>query len=147
MDPSVDLDTRIQMVARQLRRLFEAITPIRRATMFDEHSSPEMAEGLRRSRTFRRNHVAAAFIGEVGRGAEDRILLDALDLATSWQSWYYLRLNLGRSAGAAEKVIILSMHQILTGGRPATAAPQAAPASPAAAARAGSGRAKRSRSS
>jgi len=102
-------------MARQLRKLFEALTPIRRATLFDEHSSPEMADGLRAGREVRRNHVAQAFGTEISaRGSEGKVLLDALDTATAWQSWYYLRNGLGRSAVATEKVLSLTLHNLLT---------------------------------
>lgn len=121
VNPKADLDERIALVARQLRKLFEAVTPIRRATMFDEHSSPDMAEGLRRSRLVRRNHVAQAFAAEIAkRSSEGRTVLDALDTTTAWQSWHYKRTSLDRSAGAAEKILILTLHDLLQ-TRPARA--------------------------
>ncbi len=104
---------RIEILARQLRRLFEAITPIRRATVFDAQNSNEMADGLRRSRAIRRAHVAAAFAPEIAVDNEARTLVDALDQATSWQAWHYVRLNLGRSAQSAEKGLILSLQRLL----------------------------------
>jgi TetR/AcrR family transcriptional regulator, regulator of autoinduction and epiphytic fitness len=113
VDIKADLDERIRVIARQLRKLFEAVTPIRRATLFDEHSSPEMADGLRSSRLVRRNHVAQAFAKELGKRSEGRVLLDALDSTTSWQSWHYMRTSLDRSAGAAEKILMLSLHDLL----------------------------------
>jgi AcrR family transcriptional regulator len=114
LDPRIDLDERVRLVARQLRRLFEAITPIRRATMLDEHSSAEMAEGLRSSQLLRRNHLAQIFASEIGRRkGEGRTLLDALDAATSWPTWHYVRTTLDRTPLAAEKVVILSLQDIL----------------------------------
>lgn len=115
VDPKLPLEERIQLTARQYRRLFEAITPIRLATMFDQHDSPEMSEGLRKARTQRREHIAATFAVELGRRSEDgRALLDTLDLMTSWDSWNYLRSSLGRSAGAAEKVVMLMLNDLFT---------------------------------
>ena len=116
VDQKADLDDRIRVVARQCRKLFEAVTPIRRAAMFDEQSSPEMAEGLRRARLVRRNFVTGAFGAELAkRSAEGRTLHDAIDAATSWESWYYTRSSLDRSAGAAEKILALTLHDLLTG--------------------------------
>ncbi len=107
IDPKLALVDRIQLVARQYRKLLEMLTPIRQATMFDQHESSEMAEGLRRARAMRRDHISEVFAPELGRRSEDgRSLLDALDLTTSWDSWNYLRSGLGRSPSAAEKVII-----------------------------------------
>ncbi len=117
VDPALALDERITLIARQCRKLFEAITPIRRATLFDEHASAEMAEGLRRSRMLRRHHVANAFAAEVKAHPDSgRSLLDAIDIACSWQTWHYLRDGIGRSPGAAEKVTVLMLRTILTPG-------------------------------
>ncbi|HLI15356.1 MAG TPA: TetR/AcrR family transcriptional regulator [Acidimicrobiales bacterium] len=116
VDPTLPLDERVAIVARQCRKLYEAITPIRRATLFDEHASPEMAKGLRRTRVLRRNHVASAFGPELAARADaGRSLLDALDLATAWQSWHYLRDGLSRSALASERVMVLTLQSLFTG--------------------------------
>jgi TetR/AcrR family transcriptional regulator of autoinduction and epiphytic fitness len=122
VDPKLPLDERIAQTARQYRKLFEAITPIRLATMFDQHDSPEMAEGLRQARAQRREHLAATFSAELGRRSEEgRTLLDALDLVTSWDTWNYLRSSLGRSAPAAEKVVMLMLNDLFTTRRAAPA--------------------------
>lgn len=122
VDPKLPLEERIQLTARQYRRLFEAITPMRLATMFDQHDSPEMAEGLRQARSRRREHLAGTFGVELGRRAEDgRALLDALDLMTSWDTWNYLRTNLNRSAAAAEKVVVLMLTDLFSPPRRAAA--------------------------
>ena len=113
IDSTLSLDERIATITRQLRRLFEAITPIRRATMFDEHSSLEMADGLRRSRAVRRNHLEQVFAPELGDNSAGRELLDAADVASSWQTWYYLRQGLGRPAAGAERILNYSLHQLL----------------------------------
>ena len=104
------LEERINVLARQTRRLFEAITPIRRATLFDENASLEMAEGLRRARSVRRAHLATTFAPELAKhNDQSRSILDAADVETSWQTWYYLRQALGRSAPAAERVVVLEL--------------------------------------
>ncbi len=122
IDVKLPLEERIQQTARQYRRLFEAITPMRLATMFDQHDSPEMAEGLRQARATRRDHLSATFAPEVARRSEDgRSFLDGLDLVTSWDSWNYLRTSLNRSAVASEKVVILMITDLFTPGRRAAA--------------------------
>lgn len=115
IDLTLPLPDRVGIVTRQLRQLFEAITPIRRATLFDEHSSPEMAEGLRRSRSIRRAYLEQAFAPELGTmGGDKRLVLDAIDVATSWQTWHSLRGGLGRSAAATERVVHLSLEELLS---------------------------------
>lgn len=114
LDPASDLEDRVHAVARQLRKLFEAVTPIRRATMFDEHNSSAMAEGLRSSHLVRRNHVTKSFAPEIARRKDEgRTLVDALDAATSWANWHYVRTILERTPLAAEKVLVLSMRDLL----------------------------------
>lgn len=122
VDAKLPLNERITQLARQYRKLLEVITPIRQATMFDQHESAEMAEGLRRARTIRREHVSAVFASELGRrsSSEDsKSLLDAVDLATSWESWNYMRSGLGRSPAAAEKVVVLVLSDLFGIRRPA----------------------------
>lgn len=124
VDAKLPLPERIQQVARQYRRLCEAITPIRQATMFDQQDSPEMIEGLRRSRAIRREHIAATFATELSRRSEDgKVLLDGVDVLTSWDTWNYLRAGLGRSPAAAEKVVVLLLTDLFArrpaGGRAA----------------------------
>lgn len=114
IDTRRDLPGRIETIASQCRRLFEALTPIRRATMFDEQSSPEMAEGIAFCTRTRRDHVIASFAPELrNAGAEARIVTDAVDLATSWPMWEYLRASLRRSPAAASRVLVASLRALL----------------------------------
>ena len=114
VDPDLSLAERINTVTRQLRRLFEAITPIRRATLFDEHTSNEIAQGLRHSRALRRSYLERAFAPELSLATGDRkVLLDAIDVATSWQTWHSVRNGLGRSANAAERVLSFTLLELL----------------------------------
>lgn len=126
IDARQPLADRITLVARQYRKLLEAITPIRQATMFDQHESAEMADGLRRARALRRDHISNAFAPELGRKTDDsRALLDAIDLVTAWESWNYLRTGLGRNATAAERVIVRMLSDLFGARRPATRAAKA----------------------
>ncbi len=126
VDARLPLESRIAAVARQYRKLLESVTPIRQATMFDQHESPEIAEGLRRARALRREHVAECFSTELARKSDDpKALLDAIDLVTAWESWNYLRTGLGRNATAAERVVIRALTDLLSSRRPTSRAPKA----------------------
>ena len=114
IEPENPLDDRIAAISRQFRRLFEAMTPIRRATLFDEYDSTEMAEGIRRTRLLRRAHLEETFAPELAKVAsENKVLLDAVDAATSWQSWHHLRHGMGRSVPAAERVMTFTLGELL----------------------------------
>ena len=127
VDTSTELEERSKLVARQLRKLFEAITPIRRATLLDEQQSPELAEELRKTRSFRRAHVTSTFAPELASLGDDKNLVDALDQATSWQGWNYLRNDLGRSVPACEKTLATSIERLLGAGAGAGAHAGATP--------------------
>jgi AcrR family transcriptional regulator len=114
IERSLPLATRIFQVVRQCRILFEAITPIRRATLFDESESLEMTEGLQRAQSVRRAFIEESFGPELARTSERRDdVLDAIDVATSWHSWYYLRQGLGRSVGDAEDIVEVQLRALL----------------------------------
>ncbi|HXZ83371.1 MAG TPA: TetR/AcrR family transcriptional regulator [Acidimicrobiales bacterium] len=114
VDARLALDERIQTIAGQCRRLFEILTPIRRATMFDEQSSPEMAQGIAFCTRTRRDHVIATFAPELRRaGAEERVLTDSIDFVTAWPTWEYLRAAVGRSPAAATRAIVASLQALL----------------------------------
>jgi AcrR family transcriptional regulator len=113
VEPTEDLETRISTIARQLRMRFEAVTPIRRATLFEEHSSAATGRGIGHYRVLRRNHVAMTFAPEIERGGGGRTLLDALDATTTWECWEYLRSGLGRSAATTEKTLVRMLQDLL----------------------------------
>lgn len=115
LDPAEDLEVRIHLLARQLRKLFEALAPMRRATVLDELRSPESEAGLQAFRLKRREHVARSFRPEIARrSGESRSLLDALDASTTWESWDYMRTRLARSVGVAERTLVLTLQELLS---------------------------------
>jgi hypothetical protein len=83
--------------------------------MFDEQSSPEMAEGIAYCTRTRRDHVIDTFAPELRRsGDATRVMTDAVDLVTSWPTWEYLRASLGRSPAAATRVMVASLKSLLS---------------------------------
>ena len=114
IDPALPLEERARQYARQCRRLFEAITPIRRAALMDESNHeampPDLAEIIHR----RREQLEATFASELSqRGAVSRDLVDATDAGSSWLTWYFLRYELGRSAPATERVFATTIVELL----------------------------------
>jgi TetR/AcrR family transcriptional regulator, regulator of autoinduction and epiphytic fitness len=112
---ALPIEDRIHHVVRQCRTLYEAITPIRRATLYDESEAPEMAEGLRRAQSARRALLDETFSPELARAERGRReLLDALDAVTSWHNWYYVRHSLGRTVHATEGIVSATVRALLT---------------------------------
>jgi AcrR family transcriptional regulator len=115
VDRALPVEDRILQAVRQLRKLFEAITPIRRATLFEENESSDMADGLARAREARRAFLEQSFSHELDRRAGDDLhnFVDTLDVTTAWNSWYYIRHSLGRPVAAAEAIVASQLRSIL----------------------------------
>jgi len=105
IDPGGPVDERVASVVQQRRSLFEALTPIRRATLLDEEMSPAIAEELEAARVLLRNQLALVFSGELTGVGGGEGFLDALDVVTSWQTWNFLRTSLHRDPEEASVVL------------------------------------------
>jgi TetR/AcrR family transcriptional regulator, regulator of autoinduction and epiphytic fitness len=106
IDPDLPLEERARLLARQCRRIFEAITPIRRAALFDENGTQDLPAGLVETLERRREQIAETFAPELAkRGSAQKDVLDGADAVSSWQTWYFLRSELGRSTAAAERIV------------------------------------------
>jgi AcrR family transcriptional regulator len=105
IDASLPVDARAKLFAHQCRLVFETITPIRRATLFDDFGSETLLAKRSRARDLRRNHLIATFPDLVGPNGTQPQSLDAADTATCWLAWNYQRESLLRSANAAETVV------------------------------------------
>jgi AcrR family transcriptional regulator len=118
IDATLPVEERIETFCRQVRRLFEAITPIRRSMLADDPISEELREGRRRAREIRIAQLSATFpeLNERSRAAKD--LLAAVDVVTSWPAWNYQRESLQRSAAASESIMAAMMTALLVGTTP-----------------------------
>ena len=104
--PDLAFEHRVERTVRQRYRLFEAITPVRRAAVRQAHRSNAIGDTLAESSRSLREHLAATFAPELAAaGAAAPDLLDALDLATSWEAWDRLRSGQGLTSTAARRVI------------------------------------------
>lgn len=113
IDPDTPVAERISVVTRQRQKLFEAITPMRRAALLDS-SSALVADGLRESRDLLRRRIADAFENEIHQaGAGGMVLLDALDVVTSWLTWNFLRSQLYRKPPEAARVVEKLIRRLL----------------------------------
>ncbi|MGC8463430.1 MAG: hypothetical protein ACP5P9_07165 [Acidimicrobiales bacterium] len=113
--PDRPIDARIAATCRRRRRLFEAITPVRHAAVLRSPRSTTVSALLAEGRQQLRAELAATFAPELDRlGAQRSVVLDAIDLAASWENWFILRARDGRSAATAERVARHSLNALLT---------------------------------
>ncbi len=111
---SLPLAERIDRTCRQRRRLFAAITPVRRAAFARVSEAPTIKEGLAASRAWLRRRLASTFEPEIlqaGDGGEQ--LLDALELAAGWEAWSTLR-DGSRTLAATEQVMAFTLTRLLS---------------------------------
>jgi AcrR family transcriptional regulator len=102
-----DVAARIAALVRLRSKLYEEIAPVRRVAIHLSHTRPIVVEQLAQAYAAARAQVADVFAPELSRADPRRrlLLLDALDLATSWTTWDTLRTNQGCSVDRTRKVI------------------------------------------
>jgi len=120
--PDGPLLRRVTATIRQRGALYDAIAPVRRAASLAAGNSPTLAGQLATSRRLLRSLLGRTFAPELDasgptQGASQRrMLLDALEVATSFETWDQLRRDSGRSPVGARKVIEMMVVHLLTSG-------------------------------
>jgi AcrR family transcriptional regulator len=123
VEPTLPVGERVVRVVRQRAVVFQAVAPVRRSAELLRHSSPTVAAELTRAREGLRAQLQSTFAPELEsrRPADARLLLDALEVATSWDTWDQLE-RLGRSAAACrrtmESLALAVLSRPPAGGRP-----------------------------
>jgi AcrR family transcriptional regulator len=106
VDPALPVDERIARVVRQRTRVFQAVAPVRRSAEQLKLSSPTLAAELERAGEWLRRELQATFTPELASRsrAEARLVLDALEVVTSWETWEQL-VRLGRTASMCRRTM------------------------------------------
>jgi hypothetical protein len=99
----------VEELVAQRATFFEAVTPVRRAALLSVHESPTIARNLARLDRLLRRQLAATFAALAGDA------LEALDVATSWDTWNRLRTAQGCSVERARRVMTALAHTITEG--------------------------------
>ena len=103
------LARRIEALVANRAEVFEAISPVRRLAVRLAPTSPPIREELDRFARFFRDQLAAIFVDEL----LDQELLDALDVATCWETWERLRAAQGLSSTRAASVMARTVTALL----------------------------------
>jgi AcrR family transcriptional regulator len=123
VESTLPVDERVARVVRQRTTVFQATAPVRRSAEHLTRSSPTVAAELTRGREWLRHQLEATFAFELEsrRPADARLLLDALEVATSWETWEQLD-RLGRSTSVCRRTMETLARAVLslppTGGTP-----------------------------
>lgn len=102
VDPAQPRARRIDAVVADRGRVFEWLTPFRRAALLHEPFSPALRAHRRDVLARNRQQLARTFAPELDglAPATRRELLAALDASLSWETWYQLR-----EAGHSERTV------------------------------------------
>jgi AcrR family transcriptional regulator len=105
---------RVEQLVAQRARIHEAITPIRRAALLQEHASPALAASRDRFMALGRSEVEAVFAPELAplAPADRRILAAALHAAAGWNCWDWSRTS-GLSVSAARQVMGTTLRALV----------------------------------
>jgi TetR/AcrR family transcriptional regulator, regulator of autoinduction and epiphytic fitness len=107
-------DVRIQVIARQRRRLFEAIGPALRASYARLPAKAALAEVLARHRRLLHLQLEVILKPEiVARGDQAPEALESLHVITGWQCWSALRFESGHSPTSAERITVFAVDRVL----------------------------------
>jgi AcrR family transcriptional regulator len=114
---------RVQALVQSRAEVFEAISPVRRLAVRLAPRSPSIRAELARAGGFFRDQVAAVFRPElrsaraqagITRSSAGRTtVLDALDVATSWETWERLRTGQRLSPTKAAEVMAFTVSALL----------------------------------
>ncbi len=106
---------RVHALVIERGRLYEEITPMRRAALRMAERSDLVAEQLADARVWLRDEIETVFAREIDRrsAAEGRDLLAAIDMATSWEAWNLLREHEDCSPARARRVTERILNRVL----------------------------------
>jgi AcrR family transcriptional regulator len=110
------LESRITELIVRRSRLFEEMTPVRRVAEQLRGRSPAIDERLAYARRLLRRQLEVLFAPELQAldAPARRDVLDALDAAASWQTWYLLRGDQKCSVARARAVMARTVRALLT---------------------------------
>jgi AcrR family transcriptional regulator len=119
LDGEGPLPVRINALVENRASIFETIAPVRRVAERLAASSATIADGLTRSHQLLRAQVREVFATELGHlpSGRRRDVLNAADVASSWEAWDQLRRRMGlsrlESARATRELLggILQPHE------------------------------------
>ena len=119
VDPTLPYEERLAAFLRIRARVFEYLSPVRRASLRLETSSAEISRRLRQAHQLARDSTLHAFAGEIaatppGRRAE---VVTAVDSITSWELWEFLRSRSKLSVKQASRIVERMVRALLLGGR------------------------------
>ena len=103
---------KLDEIVRRRAELFERIMPFRVAADVHRHTSPAITDRQRDFVQLQRSYLLDVLPSAI---AQDKVRLEALDLASSYEAWRRLRHEQQLSPADAERVMALTIRQLVSG--------------------------------
>jgi TetR/AcrR family transcriptional regulator of autoinduction and epiphytic fitness len=111
-DAAVPADATIEQLVEARAKLYEGITPVRRAALLSVHASPTIARNLARFDRILRRQLVSMFPQSTTE------TIDALEALTSWDTWNRLRTAQGCSVARARRILSRAISTLTEGSAP-----------------------------
>ena len=111
------LSSRVEAFVDQRAELYERITPVRRSAMTWIHRSQALATGIAGLSETMRTQLHRTFQAELERvePARRESLLDALEAASCWEAWDFMRARKSFSTDRCRRAMRTAMAGLLAG--------------------------------
>jgi AcrR family transcriptional regulator len=113
VDPALPLPSRIDAFVAGRARIFERVTPVRRATLLAAPNSPTLQRALAEAAITHERDVASTFAADLERLAAPADARAAVTLATSWEAWDRLRTAQRCSIPKARRAVVTLLNAVL----------------------------------
>jgi len=113
IDAALPLSQKIEEFVAGRARIFERITPVRRASLLAAPSSPTLQRALGQAAVTHERDVAATFAPELEREESPAEARAAVTLATSWEAWDRLRTAQRCSVPRARRTVVTLVNAVL----------------------------------
>jgi len=115
LDPILPFEERLAVFLKIRARVFEYVSPVRRASLRLETSSAEISRRMGQAYRLARDHALRAFAADLSsmpasRSAE---VAAALDGVTSWEMWEFLRSRRELSVKQASRIVERMIRDLL----------------------------------
>lgn len=117
LDANAPLADRIDALVANRAEIYEYIAPVRRHAIRMAPTSTPIREGLHQANRVFGRQVRQLFAADLQAPQAPGTLAEAVDAATSWETWDRLRSAQGLSVSKARQTMALMLHAILTGAR------------------------------
>lgn len=112
IDPELPLAARATALVEQRSRMYEEMAPVWRAARLKAPFSPQIRINRDRMVRLGRQQLAHLFAAELAAAPSSPALLAALEAATGWPAWEYLRAEMDLDVEAARAAVDLSVRSL-----------------------------------